>query len=66
MTTRVTGTTIANWCEASFCLWNSPLHLVMREHLKAARHHLRLVLDDIDRDRTSRSEPPAAARARRA
>ncbi|MCC6377910.1 MAG: GntR family transcriptional regulator [Burkholderiales bacterium] len=40
--------------------------LVMREHLKAARHHLRLVLDDIDRDRTSRSEPPAAARARRA
>lgn len=40
--------------------------LVMREHLKAARHHLRLVLDDIDREASARGRAPDEARRRRA
>lgn len=37
---------------------------VMREHLRAARHHLRLVLDDIDREAAAQVRPARAGRAR--
>jgi DNA-binding GntR family transcriptional regulator len=36
----------------------------MREHLRVARHYLRLVLDDIEHEAAAQSAPPANARAR--
>ena len=39
---------------------------VMREHLQVARHHLRVVLDDIARESTDEPGAPAGARQRQA
>jgi DNA-binding GntR family transcriptional regulator len=39
---------------------------VMREHLQVARHHLRVVLDDIARQSTDQPGAPAGARQRQA